>query len=33
MKKLFSMLLALAMTVSMTVPAFADEPDYTTGTP
>ncbi len=33
MKKLFSILLALAMTVSLTVPAFADEPDYTTGTP
>ena len=33
MKRLFSILLALAMTVSLTVPAFADEPDYTTGTP
>ena len=33
MKKRFSILLALAMTVSLTVPAFADEPDYTTGTP
>ena len=33
MKRLFSILLALAMTVSLTVPAFAEEPDYTTGTP
>ena len=33
MKKLFSILLALAMLASLTVPAFADGPDYTTGTP
>ncbi|MCR5844300.1 MAG: M13 family metallopeptidase [Oscillospiraceae bacterium] len=33
MKKLLSILLALAMLASLTVPAFADEPDYTTGTP
>ncbi len=33
MKRLFSILLALAMMVSLTVPAFAEEPDYTTGTP
>ena len=33
MKKLFSILIALAMLASLTVPAFADEPDYTTGTP
>ena len=33
MKKLLSILLALAMLASLTAPAFADEPDYTTGTP
>ena len=33
MKKLLSILLALAMLATLTVPAFADEPDYTTGTP
>ena len=33
MKKLLSILLALAMLASLTVPAFADELDYTTGTP
>jgi len=33
MKKLLSILLALALLASLTVPAFADEPDYTTGTP
>ena len=33
MKKLLGILLALAMLASLTVPAFADEPDYTTGTP
>ena len=33
MKKLLSILLALAMLASLTVPAFAAEPDYTTGTP
>ena len=33
MKKLLSILLTLAMLASLTVPAFADEPDYTTGTP
>ena len=33
MKKLLSILLALAMLASLTVPAFADDPDYTTGTP
>ena len=33
MKKFLSILLALALLASLTVPAFADEPDYTTGTP
>lgn len=33
MKKLFSILLALAMLACLTAPAFADEPDFTTGTP
>lgn len=33
MKKLLSILLALALLASLTVPAFADEPDYITGTP
>ena len=33
MKKLLSILLALALLASLTMPAFADEPDYTTGTP
>ena len=33
MKKLLSILLALAMLASLTIPAFAEEPDYTTGTP
>ena len=33
MKKLLSILLTLAMLASLTAPAFADEPDYRTGTP
>ena len=33
MKKFLSILLALALLASLTVPAFADGPDYTTGTP
>ena len=33
MKKLIGILLLLAMLTSLTAPAFADEPDYTTGTP
>lgn len=33
MKKLLSILLTIAMLVSLCVQAFADEPDYTSGTP
>ena len=33
MKKLLCILLTLALLASLCVPAFADEPDYTTGTP
>ena len=33
MKKFLSILLALALLASLAVPAFADGPDYTTGTP
>ena len=33
MKKLLSILLALAMLTALAAPAFADGPDYTTGTP